>query len=56
MTTPNDHKKTEGEGNVAAQVGDNRRAGDTDGNKAVANPKSPGVTEPEDQAPPPKDR
>ena len=47
MTTPTDHKKSRGEGDAAAQVGDNRRAGDTDGNKAIGNPKSPGVTQPD---------
>jgi hypothetical protein len=35
-------------------VGDNRRAGDLDGNAAGGNSKSKGATNPPDQAPPAK--
>jgi len=31
----------------SGQVGDNRRAGDPDGNRAAGNHKSPGVKEPD---------
>ena len=44
--TPPDHKKIRGEGDAAATVGDNRRAGDTDGNTAVGDPKAPRMTQP----------
>ena len=47
MTTSVKYKKLRVEEDPAAQGGDNRRAGDTDGNKAVGDHKSPGVTKPE---------
>ena len=47
MTTPVERKKirVEGDDGVAA-VGDNRRAGDPDGNKTAGDSKEPGVTNP----------
>lgn len=49
-------KKQKSGGQVAGQespgsVGDNRRAGDTDGNAAAGNSKSKGVTQPADEPP-----
>ena len=50
MTTPAERKKAQSEGDEAAeQVGDNRRAGDADGNKVDGDSKSPGVTSAKDQ-------
>lgn len=50
MTTPVERKKVRFEGDAVAEAGDNRRAGDPDGNKTAGDGKEPGVTEPTDES------
>ena len=46
MTTAVKPKRSRAEGQGVGQAGDNRRAGDQDGNKAAGDSRSPGVAEP----------
>ena len=46
MTAAVKPERSQSEGQGVGQAGDNRRAGDQDGNEAAGDSKSPGVAEP----------
>lgn len=55
MASPQDPKAGDGQDATIKQSGDNRRAGDEDGNKAAGDSKSRGANDPADEAPASKD-
>lgn len=55
MTRPDSSNPSRTTDATVKQSGDNRRAGDADGNQSAGDSKSPGATDPADQSPAAKD-